>query len=342
MQRLVFFILLVALIGGGVYVYVNFDFAVKRDQDGKFQYLMMTPKGTVSPADLPGGGPGGLPPATARSVIRIATFNVTRLDEKKLDNHRVADVLVHLLPRFEIVALQDIRARNQGVLVRLVDQINKATGQNYRFAVGRDFARDPAAQYGAFLFDSASIEIDHALANAVEDPTGGFRNRPLVASFRVRGPSKEEAFTFKLVNVHVDRTRASAELDLLDDVYRTLRDGGSQEGGSREDDVIVLGDFGADDQNLGQLGQVLDITSAIVATPTTLRAAGPVDNILFDRQASCEFTGRAEVLDLMREFDLTMRQTLEVSDHLPVWAEFNALEGGRLGHMAAETGRTTR
>ncbi len=58
------------------------------------------------------------------------------------------------------------------------------------------------------------------------------------------------------------------------------------------------------------------------------------DNILFDSQATTEFVGRSGVLDLVREFDLTIRQAIEVSDHLPVWAEFSSYEGGQVGRIA--------
>jgi hypothetical protein len=35
----------------------------------------------------------------------------------------------------------------------------------------------------------------------------------------------------------------------------------------------------------------------------------------------------------MREFDLTMQQAQEISEHLPVWAEFSSYEGGQKGYV---------
>ena len=52
------------------------------------------------------------------------------------------------------------------------------------------------------------------------------------------------------------------------------------------------------------------------------------DNIVFDRNATVEYTGRSGVLDFAKEFSLTQEQALEVSDHMPVWAEFSVYEGG--------------
>ena len=50
--------------------------------------------------------------------------------------------------------------------------------------------------------------------------------------------------------------------------------------------------------------------------------------------ATTEFTGTSAVFDLMDRYNLTMDQALEVSDHMPVWAEFSIYEGGVPGHLA--------
>jgi hypothetical protein len=44
----------------------------------------------------------------------------------------------------------------------------------------------------------------------------------------------------------------------------------------------------------------------------------------------------------MREHNLTMEQALEVSDHLPVWAEFSSTEGGLPGRIATKPESSTR
>ncbi len=46
-------------------------------------------------------------------------------------------------------------------------------------------------------------------------------------------------------------------------------------------------------------------------------------------------------MDLMREYNLTMEQALEVSDHLPIWAEFSIYENGHPGPVATLPDRST-
>jgi len=180
------------------------------------------------------------------------------------------------------------------------------------------------------VFDAASVEVDRSTMYTVEDPGRLMRRDPLVATFRVRGPDPKEAFTFILVNVHVDPERSAGELDALAEVYRAVRNNGLG-----EDDVILLGNLGADSRRLGSLGRLPSIATALSKVPTTTHGTKMYDNILFNRDATTEFTGRAGVVDLLQEFGLTMQQALEVSDHLPIWAEFSIYEGGQPGRMAA-------
>ena len=181
-----------------------------------------------------------VPPAPAPATIRIATFDVDGLDENKLANHTVSDTLVRVLPHFDVIALQGIRSKSRGLLVHLVEQVN-ATGRSYDFATDAAAPRDGPAQYNAVLFDRASVELDRSTVHFVGDPAGRFRYKPLVAAFRVRGPTAAEAFTFTLIDVQTDPERVAAELDVLAAVFRAVRDDGRN-----EDDIILLGDLEVD------------------------------------------------------------------------------------------------
>jgi exonuclease III len=323
-------ILVVALGAGGWYLWTNYTIDVHRGPQGGLEYVKLVPRaaGGAAPAEHPADQP---PAATGRSFIRIATFDVEGLDDTKLASHQVSDVLVRVLPHFDVIALQGIHAKGRGLLVRLVEQIN-ATGRFYDFASSPAADRDGLEHYSAFLFDRTSIEIDRSTVQFVEDPAGRFLHKPLVAEFRVRGPPEKEAFTFALVNVQTDPARVTAELDLLATVFHTMQNI-VLNGGQTEDDIILLGDLEADHEHLGLLGRVPNLTAAVTATPTTTRGTRLADNILFDRRATVEFTGRSGVFDLMRECDLSMQAALEVSEHLPVWAEFSVYEGGQPGHV---------
>ena len=332
MLRLLLVIMLVAVVAGGIFFWANFKAEVHRGEDG-VEYIKISPRDGKSFPLLSGGSADRQPHKPLRGPIRIATFNLDRLNDRKLANRRVCDVLVHLVPNFELIAVQGVQSKNQGVLVKLVQEVN-ATGQKYEFAVCPAVKRDSIPNYSGFLFDSTSIEIDRSTLRWVEDPHERFRHKPLMALFRVRGPDRAEAFTFRLVNVHTDKDRTAVESGLLDEVYRAARDAVPH-----EDDIIVLGELGADEDRLAELSRTLHLTSSLTGTPVAVRGGPLSDSILFNPRATAEFTGRSEVMDLMRKFDLTAAGAREVSSHLPVWAEFSPYEGGQSGHVAGKPGQ---
>ena len=315
MAKLLLIVLVVAAVVGGGYFFLNYE--IQRATPGGWKIVPRTA----------GGGAVNPPPAAPRSTIRIASFQLGRFDDAKLASPQVADVLASLFAKFDLVAVQGVRGRNQSVLVHLIDQIN-ATGRAYAFATCLTQQRDGLEHYSAFVFDCSTIEVDRSTVHFVEDPLGRIRIKPLAGSFRARGPDPAEAFTFTLINVEVDADRAAAELDLLAKAFRAV-----QKSRPKEDDFILLGDLQSDDQHLGELNKLFGVRPLLSGFPTTARGTQLLDNMLLDRCATAEFTGRIEVVDMLREFHLTLPAALEISEHLPIWAEFSVYEGGEVGHV---------
>lgn len=274
-------------------------------------------------------GTDELPVARAGDSIRIASFNIQVFGQTKLGKPHVMEILAETVRRFDIVAIQEIRSRDQSLMPKFVEMIN-STGRQYDFVIGELQGRTHSTEQYAYVYDLASIEIDRESVYSIEDPHDLLHRPPLVAGFRVRGPPADQAFTFTLINMHTDPDEAKEEVNVLADVFRAVRNDGRG-----EDDIILLGDLNVDDRNLGALGEVPGIMWLISGVPTNTRGTKLYDNILLHQQATAEFTGRAGVFDLMREFNLTMEQALEVSDHFPVWGEFSIYEAGRAGPVAA-------
>ena len=295
------------------------------------------------PMDLGPLGGGGQttptsydPPPVMRSgdAIRVAAFNIQVFGTSKSAKPHVMERLAEVVRRFDIVAIQEIRAIEQDIIPNFVEQIN-ATGRHYDYVIGPRLGRTSSKEQYAFIFDTSSIEVDRSELYTVEDPDDLMHREPLVGWFRVRGPAPEEAFTFSLVNIHTDPDETDQELDALGQVFRAVRDDGRG-----EDDVIILGDLNVDDNHLGDLGNIAGITWAITGAPTNTRGTKQYDNLVFHQMATNEYTGRSGIFDLMREFNLTMDEALEISDHLPVWAEFSIYENGVPGRVASVPGDT--
>ncbi|MGE0610473.1 MAG: endonuclease/exonuclease/phosphatase family protein [Pirellulales bacterium] len=268
--------------------------------------------------------------------IRIASFNIQVFGEQKLSKPDVMAVLADCIHDFDVVAIQEIRAKGQDILPRFIDLIN-AGGRRYDYAIGPRIGRTVSKEQYAFIYDTETIEIDRDAMYTVDDPDDMLHREPLVAGFRAKAAPANEAFTFTLVNIHTDPDETDRELDALAEVFQAVRGDGRG-----EDDIIIVGDLNVDDEHLGRMGQVPNITAAIYGVPSNTRGTALYDNILFDSRATVEFSGRAGVNDLMKQYKLSEDQALEVSDHFPVWAEFSVVEGGEAGRLATRDDRGVR
>jgi deoxyribonuclease-1-like protein len=271
-----------------------------------------------------------LPPPQERptGTLRIASFNIQVFGAQKLSKPAVMNVLADVVRQFDVVAIQEVRAKTDDILPRFVDLIN-STGRHYDFVIGPRLGRSNSKEQYAYVFDTASVEVDRSAMYTVSDPDDRLHREPLVAWFRVRGPPPEQAFTFTLIDIHTDPDEVTREVDALADVYRVVRDDGRH-----EDDIILLGDLNADDAHLGRLGALPQIMAAISGVATNTRGTKQYDNLLFSKVATNEYAGRSGVFDLIRQYNLTTDEALQVSDHMPVWAEFSIYEGGRGGQIA--------
>lgn len=285
--------------------------------------VRLSPKTGQTASDTHGARGG------AGESVRIATFNIQVFGESKLEDDRTMSVLAQVARQFDVLAIQEIRAKSHDIMPRFVDLIN-AKGRRYDYVIGNRLGRTNSKEQYAFVFDTETIDIDQSSLYTVDDPDDRLHREPLVAGFRAKGADASQAFTFTLVNIHTDPDEVQAELNALDDVFRAVRNDGRD-----EDDVILLGDLNADDTQLGELARIPYLAVAVSGSPTNTRGTEQYDNVLFDARATAEFTGRSGVFNLMKEFDLTLEEALAVSDHFPVWAEFSVYEGGQPGRLAS-------
>ncbi|HZZ27158.1 MAG TPA: endonuclease/exonuclease/phosphatase family protein [Pirellulales bacterium] len=314
--------LLTALIYGGYWFLQHF-------QLNGLDKVSVKPRSQATTTTAHGGDSYASVPATNADTIRMASFNIQVFGHTKVNKPEVMQVLAEIVRKFDLVAIQEVRTDD--VVPRFVELIN-STGRHYDSLVGPRVGRTNDKELYTFIFDTQSLEVDRSSAYTIDDRDNLFQRPPMVASFRARGPPPEQAFTFTLIDIHTEPAEAESELNALAQVYRAVRNDGHG-----EDDIILMGDLNADEKKFGLLKQIPNISWVISGVPTNTRGTKTYDNIIFDRTATVEFTGHAGVFDVMREFNLTLNQALEVSDHFPIWAEFSAYEGGARGRLAEKS-----
>jgi hypothetical protein len=311
--RTIIALLAAATLAGGAWLFTN------RVEIRGLEDVRLAPRSTTSQTGAITASSLPLAPPTER--LRIATIDLSKFDETKAGRPDVLERLGRVIREFDVVAIQGILSQSDAPLSRLAGAAS-TEGRSYEFLLSPPGGEPGAQERFAFVFNLERVEIDHTESYLVNDPHDRLRNDPFVAWFRARGVPVATAFTFTLVAVRVGPDRTGAELDALADVFVRV-----QSDGRGEDDVILLGNFDADDRNLGRLGDISRIACAVSGTPTNTRGDRQLANLMFDCRATSEFTGRVGVFDFLREFNLSLSDALETSEHLPAWAEFSVYEG---------------
>lgn len=267
--------------------------------------------------------------------VRIGTFNLGVFGPSKSKDGQAISALARIVREFDIMAVQEIRSIHSPVLEVLLAEINRSAQSAgstsvYDYVMGPPIGRTNSKEQYAFIFDANRVSIDPSNVYTLLDPQDLLHRDPFVARFVTRPLNNLSPFTFTLVNIHTDPDDADKEINLLDDVLQVVaRDG------SGEDDVILLGDFNLPPTRFDQLGRVQGIHWAVDDTPTNTRHNKVYDNICYLGYATVEYQ-QGGVLDFQKAYNLTQQQALEISDHLPVWADFSAHEGGVSGSIARQ------
>lgn len=264
-------------------------------------------------------------PKRSGDTIRIASFHLLYFGSSVADPTTV-DTVAQVVRYFDIVALQGIHPNGASAVVEMAQR----AGSEYEAIMGRPATIQQQDEQFAYIINRNTIIADRGDGlYSLGEPDNLLRREPLIGWFRAKAASADHAFTFSLMNVNIERLRAKQELNVLDNAMFEVRNDGRQ-----EDDVIILGSFQAAETDLGDLGRIAGLVATIRGVPTNLNGTEQTENILFQTPATDEFTGRTGVFNFLRAFNMNSEQASQVSDYLPVWAEFSIYEGGQKGRVA--------
>jgi hypothetical protein len=331
MSRLIKTILLTAIIVGGIWALAN------RDRLKEPAVLLEQVKDKVSAlaASFTTHGQPSSPAKetewTTEPVIRMASFKIEQFGSRK-DEIKRLPILADICRRYDLISLQGFDGRDDRWLETLADAIQSLRpGADYAFITDWN-ASTPSPTQNVILFNRRTIELDSSHWYQVQDPQKVLRRAPLVGWFRTRIDPSSRAFTFTVANVEFDGLSPELEADYLTSLFKAIRNDGRE-----EDDVVLMGAFGGCDQKFAHAQQRSGIVWVLSNCPTDVRQTVPLDNILFQRQATVEFTGRSGVLDFMRTYNLRLAEAEALSTRLPVWAEFSAYEGAMAAPLPSRT-----
>lgn len=263
--------------------------------------------------------------------LRIASWAINGFGPQQLRDPELARILVDGIRRFDVIALQQVRASERDFLPNLIAMLNR-NGRAYDYLAGPLQGRNPASSPGTlsgdgeqlvFFYDTNSVVSDRSQLYTVADPDNRLSHKPLVAWFRAAQVDPQRAWTFSLVNMRVDVSRARQEVYELPRLVSVI---GAD--GRGEDDIIFAGLMQADHSYLnGTLGDA-NYWFATHDKSTDIYAKYQTSNLIVDRRTTTEAVLRGGVVDFLRIHNLSISQAEKVTPHLPVYAEFSPWEGG--------------
>lgn len=263
--------------------------------------------------------------------IIVGSFNIQSFGKSKMSKPEVVSVLVDIARKFDVLAVQELRDGEGKVARDFLEMLN-ADGSRFVASVGPRqgyVVNGKLSNYfeqAIFFYDSDKIEmvsqpyVAHDRFKEVGRPP--MHRPPYVGHFRCKNLPADQAFSFVLMNVHVDPQDAHDEFesmrDIISGIYANHRN---------EDDFILLGDMNENPDKFQKYGWMMQQYSVIPTSwKTNTRQTKCYDNIIFDAGFTAEFTGNAGILNLMTEYNLSKTKALKVSDHMPVWATFSTRE----------------
>lgn len=254
-------------------------------------------------------GDSGADPA----VLKAATWNIRFFSDNSRSQWELL-LITAILSRYDFIAIQE--TRDTEILDRTVRFLHEFFGKQYQHITSPPVGRGMMERY-SFLYDTDVVRFQGAQF-FIPDLEDRFIREPFAAGFRAG------EFDFYAVNVHTiygdSVEERQAETALLTEAVNhvRLRTG--------EKDILLMGDFNLPPEDAGfdllrTAERFLPINTDV---PTSIYGK-LYDNIWLDPIHTSEYTGRWGVyfFDVLLFDDENRAASLAVSDHCPLWAQFD-------------------
>ncbi|KAI8512333.1 Deoxyribonuclease-1 [Branchiostoma belcheri] len=153
----------------------------------------------------------------------------------------VADLLVRICLRYDILLIQEIRDSQGTAILDLLNRVNSAGSGNYAMAISDRLGRTASKEQYAFFYRT---DVGLTLTNSYHYDDGDesvgndtFQREPFIVRF---SSDRTVIGDFVLVAIHTDPHEAVKELQALDTVRESIVSKW------RITDIMILGDFNGD------------------------------------------------------------------------------------------------
>lgn len=255
----------------------------------------------------------------AQDTLTIASFNLRVFGQSKAEKEVVLITIADIIKKYDIVAIQEIRDKEEKAIIKLLSVVNGA-GNDYALVVGTRLGRTNSKEQYAFFYRTSFVEM-LGEPETWEDAQDQFEREPFLIMFK----SKSGTFDFVLINIHTKPEDAAKEIALLPSVMQY------GENYFEESDILCLGDWNADGsyfdedtyQNLFPSQQYFWMIPNSADT-TIAKQSNTYDRMAGTIALQSDWTGEWGVFRFDEEtgFKETGVKAIDISDHYPVWANF--------------------
>ncbi|MBD3180935.1 hypothetical protein GF312_01515 [Candidatus Poribacteria bacterium] len=296
MKRFLSFLILILILALAIGIYYQYYYRVPKKAEPKLKHL-----GSVS------------------ETMRLASWNIRIFSDNSRDDQELGQISDTIMD-YDFVAV--IELRDEKVLKRTESILNDM-GKDYDYQISEPVGRGVKERY-AFLYDNTKVTVLES-GQIFPDTEDSFIREPYYATFRAG------QFDFTAIAIHViwgDRVSdRRAEIKKLAEVYNQI-----QELNGPEQDVLLMGDFNREPDDMDSYGDLFGIPSMkpIISLPekSHITDSSLYDNIWFQWDYLKEYTGNSGIDKFDEEVfsnndDMAI---IAVSDHRPVWAEFSIIQ----------------
>ncbi|KAM9305855.1 deoxyribonuclease-1-like [Gastrophryne carolinensis] len=264
---------------------------------------------------------------SAVSGLKIGAFNIQSFGDSKMTNPEVSSVILKILPRYDIVVVQEVRDSDLSAVELLMTSLNRECEKPlYSYVVSDTLGRDAYKEQYLFIYRHDKVtatESYHYHDHNMYTGEDVFSREPFVVMFSC---SETVIPDFVLVPLHAAPKDAVREIDALYDVYLDV----CQKW--QTDNIIFLGDFNAGCSYVGEsdwdnirlhTGEEFQWLIPHDVDTTVGKTFCPYDRIVISgaNLQNAIVADSAQVFNFQEMYELTLEQALAVSDHYPVELE---------------------
>ncbi|GFS22509.1 deoxyribonuclease-1-like [Elysia marginata] len=255
--------------------------------------------------------------------LKIASFNIQVFGEKKMSSDKIAETLIKILQRYDLILILEIRDSSETALDNLIEQCNRVNPDDpFTSVVSARLGRTSSKEQYGFMYRPSKIEVKatYQYDDGVDDGTDLFQREPFAVRFYSPTTELED---FAIIATHTDPDEAAKEVGALHTVYDATKAHWDLE------DILIAGDFNADESYVSRddwatIKLKHDKRFTWLIQDWTDTTTGQTDRaydrfvVAGERLTRCVVPGKTKVFHFDQAYGLTHEEAGDVSDHYPI------------------------